>query len=78
MIEANKDLRILELKKQLAISDRALVNIRLERLETKESDHEERIRALTATATQFKTMVSLSLGGGMLSAAGLVKLIFFP
>jgi hypothetical protein len=78
MTDLEKDLRIQELTKQLAISDRALVNLRLGGLETAQKDHEGRIRALTATATQFKTMVSLSLGGGMLSAAGLVKLIFFP
>ncbi len=78
MTDEEKEQRIKELTTELAIANRALVNLRLEDLEAARIDHEERLRVLTATATQFKTMVSLSLGGGLLSAAGLAKLIFFP
>jgi hypothetical protein len=78
MTELEKDERIKELTTALAISQRELVNLRLGNLEKKTEDHERQIRALNVTQTKFNTMVSLSVGGGMLSAAGLAKLIFFP
>ena len=85
MTSEEKDERIQQLTKELAIANRSIVNMRLDALEKKNEEHEKRhddiearIRALTVSATEFKTLVSLSLGGGLLSAAGLIKLIFFP
>jgi hypothetical protein len=47
--------------------------LRLEALEARSSDFEKRLRELTESATQFKLLVSLAVGGGMLSLIELVR-----
>lgn len=47
--------------------------IRLKNLERQASDFEKRLRELTESATQFKLLVSLSVGGGLLSLVELVR-----
>ena len=53
-----------------------MVNHRLEQLEKDREDHEARIRQLTDSATQFKVLAGLATGGGLLSIASLLKLLF--
>jgi hypothetical protein len=50
----------------------------LERLEKCTEDFEIRIRVLTESATQFKFLVSLAAGGGLLSIISLLKLLIVP
>ena len=47
--------------------------LRLKNLEAQASDYEKRLRELTESATQFKLLVSLALGGGLLSLIELVR-----
>jgi primosomal protein N'' len=47
--------------------------LRLKTLEAQAQDFEKRIRDLTESATQFKLLVSLAVGGGMLSLIELVR-----
>jgi hypothetical protein len=47
--------------------------LRLESLELQATDFEKRLRELTESATQFKLLVSLAVGGGMLSLIELVR-----
>ncbi len=47
--------------------------LRLKTLEMQASDYEKRLRELTESATQFKLLVSLALGGGLLSLIELVR-----
>jgi hypothetical protein len=47
--------------------------LRLESLELQASDFEKRLRELTESATQFKLLVSLAVGGGLLSLVDLVR-----
>ena len=47
--------------------------MRLKALETQAADFEKRIRLLTESATQFKLLVSLAMGGGLLSLIELVR-----
>ena len=53
-------------------------DLRLQTLETKASDFEKRIRELTESATQFKLLVSLAVGGGLLSLIELVRSLLHP
>jgi hypothetical protein len=48
---------------------------RLEALERKADDFEQRIRSLQESATQFKLLSSLAIGGGLLSLISLVRAI---
>ncbi len=50
--------------------------LRLERLEGQAADFEKRLRELTESATQFKLLVSLAAGGGLLSLIELVRSLF--
>ena len=47
--------------------------LRLKGLETQAADFENRLRQLTESATQFKLLVSLSVGGGLLSLIELLR-----
>ncbi len=47
--------------------------LRLETLEAQSADFEKRLRELTESATQFKLLVSLAVGGGLLSLIQLVR-----
>jgi hypothetical protein len=47
--------------------------LRLKTLEGQAVDFEKRLRDLTESATQFKLLVSLAVGGGMLSVIELVR-----
>ncbi len=49
--------------------------LRLKALETQAADFEKRLRELTESATQFKLLVSLSVGGGLLSLIELVRIL---
>jgi hypothetical protein len=53
-------------------------SLRLEALEYQAADFEKRLRALTESATQFKLLVSLAAGGGMLSLIELVRALLRP
>jgi uncharacterized membrane protein YdbT with pleckstrin-like domain len=48
---------------------------RLNELETCKRDHEERLRRLQESATQFKVLAGLSTGGGLLSLIALLRLL---
>jgi hypothetical protein len=48
---------------------------KISNLEIKCTDFETRIRDLTATATQFKFLASLAMGGGALSIIALLKVL---
>jgi hypothetical protein len=50
-----------------------LSDLRLQTLETQAADYEKRLRELTESATQFRLLVSLSVGGGLLSLIELVR-----
>jgi hypothetical protein len=52
--------------------------IRLKALETQAADFEKRVRMLTESATQFKLLVSLAMGGGLLSLIELVRGFLHP
>jgi hypothetical protein len=45
----------------------------LKNLEAQSADSEKRLRELTESATQFKLLISLALGGGLLSLIELVR-----
>jgi hypothetical protein len=47
--------------------------LRLKTLEAQAADFEKRLRELTESATQFKLLVSLAVGGGLLSLIELVR-----
>lgn len=47
--------------------------LRLEALEDQAADFEKRLRMLTESATQFRLLVSLAVGGGLLSLIELVR-----
>ncbi len=49
--------------------------LRLQTLETQAADYEKRLRELTESATQFKLLVSLAVGGGLLSLIELVRVL---
>lgn len=50
-----------------------LANHRLAELETQHHDHETRLRQLQDSSTQFKFLVSLAAGGGLLSIIALLQ-----
>lgn len=52
--------------------------MRLSTLEGHTADFEKRLRELTESATQFKLLVSLSVGGGLLSLVELVRGLLLP
>jgi uncharacterized protein involved in exopolysaccharide biosynthesis len=52
--------------------------LRLKTLEGQAADFEKRLRDLTESATQFKLLVSLAVGGGMLSLIELVRSLLHP
>lgn len=52
--------------------------LRLNTLEAQSADYEKRLRELTESATQFKLLVSLAAGGGLLSLIELVRYLFHP
>jgi uncharacterized protein involved in exopolysaccharide biosynthesis len=56
--------------------DRQVVSLRLSTLEAQAADFEKRLRELTESATQFKLLVSLAVGGGLLSLIELVRSLF--
>jgi hypothetical protein len=53
-------------------------SLRLKTLEAQAADFEKRLRELTESATQFKLLVSLAVGGGMLSLIELVRSLIRP
>ncbi len=52
--------------------------LRLKSLETQAADYERRLRELTESATQFKLLVSLAMGGGLLSLIELLRSLLQP
>jgi len=52
-----------------------LANHRLTSLERQVLDFEQRIRSLQESATQFKLLSSLAIGGGLLSLISLIRAI---
>lgn len=52
--------------------------LRLKTLESQALDFEKRLRELTESATQFKLLVSLAVGGGLLSLIELVRSLIHP
>jgi len=52
--------------------------LRLHTLEVQASDFEKRLRELTESATQFKLLVSLAVGGGLLSLIELIRSLVRP
>ena len=52
--------------------------LRLTILEKQAADYEKRLRDLTESATQFKLLVSLAVGGGMLSLIELIRSLIRP
>jgi hypothetical protein len=52
-----------------------LANYRLTPLERQVTDFEQRIRSLQESATQFKLLSSLAIGGGLLSFISLIRAI---
>lgn len=53
-------------------------DMRLRTLECQAADFEKRLRELTESATQFKLLVSLAVGGGLLSLVELVRGLLHP
>ena len=53
-----------------------MANHRLNTLERQSQDYEQRLRALTDSATQFKVLAGLATGGGLVSLLALGKIIF--
>lgn len=52
--------------------------LRLKSLEDQAIDFEKRLRDLTESATQFKLLVSLAVGGGLLSLINLLRSLLSP
>jgi peptidoglycan hydrolase CwlO-like protein len=55
-----------------------LANHRLAELEEARKDFEARIRALQESSTQFKFLMTLGAGGGLLSIIALIKTLISP
>ena len=53
-------------------------SLRLRSLEGQALDFEKRLRDLTESATQFKLLVSLAVGGGLLSVIALLRSLLNP
>jgi hypothetical protein len=58
--------------------DQQMVSLRLNTLEAQAADFEKRLRELTESATQFKLLVSLAVGGGLLSLIELLRHLLHP
>jgi hypothetical protein len=52
--------------------------MRLNALEQQALDFEKRLRDLTESSTQFKLLVSLAVGGGLLSVIALMRSVLIP
>jgi hypothetical protein len=52
--------------------------LHLKPLESQAADFEKRLRELTESATQFKLLVSLAVGGGLLSVVELIRNLIHP
>ena len=52
--------------------------LRLKSLEGQAGDFEKRLRDLTESATQFKLLVSLAVGGGLVSVIALLRSLLIP
>ena len=52
--------------------------MRLNALEQQALDFEKRLRELTESSTQFKLLVSLAVGGGLLSVIALMRSLLIP
>jgi len=52
--------------------------LRLKTLEEQAQDFEKRLRELTESATQFRLLVSLAVGGGLLSLVELIRSLIAP
>jgi hypothetical protein len=52
--------------------------LRLDNLERQAADFENRLRELSESATQFKFLVSLAVGGGLLSLVALLRTLVGP
>ena len=57
-------------------ADQRMAEQRIATLEKQAADYEARIRRLTESATQFKLLVSLAAGGGLLSIISLMRALF--
>ena len=71
-----EDLLIAEQLKRLVDGLRnevEILDMRIAHLEESVKDHENRLRSLTDTATQFKPLAGLATGGGLLSLINLIK-----
>ena len=55
-----------------------MTTLRLKSLEDQSADFEKRLRDLTESATQFKFLVSLAVGGGFLSVIALLRSLIQP
>ncbi|OGN93531.1 MAG: hypothetical protein A2Z71_10520 [Chloroflexi bacterium RBG_13_50_21] len=55
-----------------------MTTLRLKSLEGQAADYEKRLRDLTESATQFKLLVSLAVGGGLLSVIALLRSLLNP
>ena len=55
-----------------------MTTLRLKSLEDQSADFEKRLRDLTESATQFKFLVSLAVGGGLLSVIALLRSLIQP
>ena len=60
----------------LVKADLRMMELRVRAAEETVKDHEERLRAVTDSATQFKVLAGLATGGGLLSIISLLDLIF--
>jgi chaperonin cofactor prefoldin len=56
----------------------SMSDMRLKTLESQAADFEKRLRELTESATQFKLLVSLAVGGGLLSVIALLRSLINP
>ena len=59
-------------------ADSRLFETRLDQLEKQAADFETRIRDMSASSTQFRLLVSLAAGGGLLSVIALLKALLSP
>ena len=66
----------LDATKDVSTYEKELLNLRLAALEKCSSDFEDRLRKLQESSTQFKLLVSLATGGGLLSLISLLRELF--
>lgn len=55
-----------------------LVDLRLNSLETKHSDHEKRLRDVESIGTRFNTIYAMFFGNSLMSVIALIKLFTQP